>query len=123
MKKYRVWDEIDKSWIPLEYLMMNPEGKIFTSLREEDDIYLEETIPFKICYFTGLPDKNGKEICEGDIVKCKYGWCGFIVFREGGYWCEEIVTKKINSHAPIFDKWEELEIIGNIYENKDLLDG
>ena len=78
--------------------------------------------------FTGLTDKNGKKIFEGDIVeftdkytrkkglaeivfegfKCKYSWCYY-----GG---NPIVWLCID------DKGIEFEIIGNIYDNPELLE-
>lgn len=80
------------------------------------------TADIELMQYTGLCDKNGKDIYEGDIVVCQHGWRGIIRYfpSRAYYACEEIVTKRINSHAPIFDNWGELEIIGNIYENPEL---
>lgn len=72
--------------------------------------------------FTGLKDKNGKEIYEGDIVKRYYEdddfEIGKILFDEssaGFVWkCEKF---------PVGINTEHSEVIGNIYENPELLGG
>lgn len=72
--------------------------------------------------FTGLLDKQGKEICEGDIVKSKYGI--FKVVWEDKYACYNLVSldksaslKEIPAH-----NIPQSEYIGNIYENPELLE-
>ena len=75
--------------------------------------------------FTGLKDKNGKEIYEGDIVKYKF--CGIyitakIVFNQNV--CSfQLSYKNINNHwitNTIYTS-DDIEVIGNIYENPELL--
>ena len=78
---------------------------------------------FTLMQYTGLKDKNGKEIFEGDVVKCeekkrKSGWKQF----------ERIEVVEWNTEKARFDVPEEIEkfgfeIIGNIYENKELIGG
>ena len=68
--------------------------------------------------YTGLNDKSGKEIYEGDIVKYK-NMLGKIIFLQGAFQLsdfyeeEEWILGYIN---------EELEVIGNIYDNPELLE-
>lgn len=77
--------------------------------------------------YTGLKDKNGKEIYEGDIVK-KYNE----VSELGGYsmlkvqWniaraCFELYNGTPEDYTYLYKTEEKLEIIGNIYENPELL--
>ena len=72
--------------------------------------------------YTGLEDKNGKEICEGDIGKKMYGTreiIGVVKYLSCGFWFEgtEIENNGLH-HASIGKDWK---IIGNIYENSELL--
>lgn len=72
--------------------------------------------------FTGLTDKNGKKIFEGDIVRCIRTHCdgnavvGHIVFGD----CCFCVKKGID--RPAMDLCGEFEIIGNIYDNPELME-
>jgi uncharacterized phage protein (TIGR01671 family) len=72
----------------------------------------------KLMQYTGLKDKNGKEIYEGDIVKIyskNHKWAGMRVVE----WDNE---RAMFSPSRIRHKdTTEVEIIGNIYENEDLL--
>jgi uncharacterized phage protein (TIGR01671 family) len=78
-----------------------------------------------ICQCTGLKDKNGKLIWENDIVKCLYDsygengvYIGKVIYRE-----DTCCFVDANSESTDYEWWEEeKEVIGNIFDNKELLE-
>ena len=111
--KFRVWDTPDGGLT----------GKWFWP-KENYGHALDYAVKFNkpVMQYTGLKDRNGKEVFEGDIIKyegCEGYWDYFGVIE----WCEENAAFHINinngdAYSMIFD---EIEIIGNIYENPELL--
>jgi len=69
--------------------------------------------------FTGLKDKNEKEIYEGDIVIGHYAGSSAGPYRNKVVWNEHEAAFGF-ANAPMWT-WESFEVIGNIYENPDLL--
>lgn len=91
--------------------------------------WAEEGQPIVIMQYTGLKDGNGKDIYEGDIVK---------ITHEDGYFENYTIQYMAHNHYPAFDTVPsidcdanglshakaccETEVIGNIYENPELLE-
>lgn len=79
-----------------------------------DDWPLDE---IELMQWTGLQDKNGKDIYEGDILKIEDPdleiEVGQVRFSDGGFWVDGVGTEYCNVC--------HVEIIGNIYEHSELL--
>lgn len=78
---------------------------------------------FELMQFTGLKDKNGKEIYEGDRIRIsdEYGNedTGFIGYKEREM--AFVVDWGNNRYRRIMDSEDVIEVIGNLYENPELL--
>ena len=79
--------------------------------------------------FTGLTDKNGKKIFEGDIVKVQddiwgspfcNGITGKVVYDETAFFIE---PKNVMETQRLFNECAVYEVIGNIHDNPELLEG
>lgn len=108
-------------WEPEINLMSGPYGIDDPSLARNLQEY--KTQPPIALQYTGLKDKKGKEIYEGDIVKNHIG-LEIVVYQAPEFVKKRSVSKK-NWGTFILAETENQfdDVIGNIYENKDLLSG
>ncbi|MEK2588761.1 YopX family protein [Lentilactobacillus buchneri] len=125
--KFRIWrapDEYDKtSWMESWDSLLNYSMSDIFQLDNPDDV-LEQ--------FTGLKDKNGKDVYEGDILAWhsniyrKHDWVGLVLYRGAGFAVQE--SDKSYSSPEWLDcacrkDANIIEVIGNIHENPELLKG
>ena len=107
--KFRVWqsksiNHDNKMW-KIEEL---PNGMLESLIQEQS---LKKGI---LMQYTGLKDKNGKEIYEGDIINWTTEDVNDVVrFKDGTFMIGDVCSFNVSV--------SNLEVIGNIYENPDLL--
>lgn len=113
--KFRAWDRDEKKWT--HYFNIGPLGTVV-------DLAGDEYLNCELMQYTGLKDKNGTEIYEGDVVRmdagtdeaaiCTVSWLddGFVLIGDG-YNAEHLYPQIRDGRFG--------EVIGNLYENPELL--
>lgn len=109
------------------------ESKMIYDFDELPNNALSETDEYILMQYTGLKDKNGKEIYEGDILESKYGGIGVVKYHKnwGAFYYSMVTgTDEYRQIVPMmssdpfsgFDAVKkQYEKVGNIYENPELL--
>ena len=118
--EFRAWRKDEKKMIDVKAIDWDEDGNIFSVNYPEGKSYSGyDSDNIELMQYTGRIDKNGKKIFDKDVVKLKgYLW--------EVYWSDEESCFKIkNKFDDLFlTKFKEkaLEVVGNIYENKELLE-
>jgi uncharacterized phage protein (TIGR01671 family) len=107
--KFRAWDYQDKSMVSGSGFRMEGAGFNYQWGFQTGTHLIE------VMQFTGLTDRNGKEIYEGDIVKRSFGRMHDIV------WHDFTASFRIGRYAITAMAFQKMEVVGNIYEHPDLL--
>lgn len=135
--KFRAWDYNNERIIPWEKLRIekDEDENTFSVVVFDGEVgdYFDD---FPVMQYTGLKDKNGKEIYEGDILTSdqypyqddgEYNYHLVVEYIENGFCgvmnCVNGVKRGI-SHgiAELLEITYQFEVIGNIYENPELLE-
>ncbi len=136
--KFRAWDfgtsemiQVDDiqfrnpNTITVDGIEMKPKEVQFIMINTKTAWRIIDGEDAILMQYTGLKDKNGKEIYEGDILKhSEYGSCE-VVNKFGGFGIEAKTSSWISSGFHSFSTrsadYEHCEVIGNIYEDGHLL--
>jgi hypothetical protein len=119
--KFRAWDSWRKRMSVVDRIYIDTKG-----VRLYDDFgeYWRDFSDVELMQSTGLKDKNGKEVFVGDIIKCTRG-CLHEVYIEkeyGGTYIGGMPAIYLKGIREGYAWTGDEEIIGNIYENPELLE-
>ena len=119
--KYRVWDKENKEMIPWERLHIEFEDGFTTIWIPENKAVKKALLDFELMQYTGLKDKNGIEIYEGDVVRVMDSTLATVKYSDdrGAYYLD--CEKKIGD-VGLICQYDTIKRVGNVYETPELLE-
>ena len=124
--KFRAWHKTWEEMGKVKRIRFDDEGNVTTVLFEGKILGVNtHADEIELMQSTGLKDKNGKEIFEGDIVDYKgreavVKWHGS--YASFIYRFVDGLKERVSEWDPLFLACYHFEVIGNIYENPELLE-
>lgn len=111
--KFRVWSGLSMSYNWTVNFPATSINKILSDMQENAG---------ELMQYTGLKDKNGKEIYEGDIVSINDGELTCVVkYKEDDAQFTFYTQEGLTTYAPFHVRKKQCEIIGNLYEHPELM--
>lgn len=111
--RFRVWDKRLNRYLgeydPIQMIMSNG------NLAYLDDYGMKF---YEVEQCTGLKDRNGTFIYEGDLVKDKDGYIAYVAWFNGAWWLKSEPSQAMDRENE--ETYAELEICGNIHETRSL---
>ncbi|EAL3692813.1 hypothetical protein HEJ24_001039 [Campylobacter jejuni] len=132
---FRIWDKTKEEFLKKEPTLIKIDNerviagrisRFYANTADITDMFIGNGNDLEIELWTGIYDKNGKKIYEGDIVKTKSPYDCFLakvgIHKEGTFYFEGKNGDYIGSLIYLVkDEGYDTEIIGNIHENPELL--
>lgn len=130
--RFRVWDKLNKRMSGIGHVL-NAEGNLLTDTDPHGiDMGGKQTYRFDSNYefagsFIGITDKNGMDICQGDICHISHPyknrkWTGEVIINNCFATGKGFNFSHFDTPHMLFSEGTEfIEVIGNIYENPELL--
>ena len=120
--RFRAWDKRENTMRDVAVLHFTKGGKVnsIEYWKTPSELKSYHVRNLVLMQSTGLKDKHGFEIYEGDIVRYFRNELAVIVYRNGGV---DIRSLSWGDCEPLQRRLGEIEVIGNIYQNNDSLEG
>ncbi|MFS9113274.1 YopX family protein [Streptococcus salivarius] len=122
--RFRAWDKEFKEMVQVDALVFDEQ--IIKATYKNGNVAKEDLKNYVLMQSTGLRDKNGKEIFEGDILKVTNLsiWLEVVSFNKNKAMFVSKEVKRKVEETPLYDLFNtdifEIEIIGNIHTNSEL---
>lgn len=135
--KFRAWNKKDKVMVDVAAMNFGPSG-LWSLIEDADDAELQLADNYELMQYTGLKDKNGREIYEGDILSFGSVWNNGdnedideefhigVVEYDPNYAVYNVNCEESGEHRFMFTEvvnYDGFGVIGNIFENPELLEG
>ncbi|HEP4476132.1 TPA: hypothetical protein VCT14_000561 [Streptococcus pyogenes] len=124
--RFRAWDKEFKEMVRVDALLL--EEEVIKATYKNGNVVKEDMKHYDLMQSTGLTDKSGKEIFEGDVLcdeglEQEEGFVYVVVSYKDGMWiCTQITNDDEGYGGALNEFSDDYSVIGNIYENPELLE-